>query len=422
VTFRPGIDPIPVSGKVYDDAEIEAGCRAVKAGCWTAGPETAAFERELAQFVGVRSAMFVNSGSSANLAAISALTSTELGEARLNPGDEVITCAVGFPTTVNPIIQNGLVPVFVDARLPTYNLDESQLESAWSERTRAVVVAHTLGNPANLLSIDTKHIGRTEHLWMVEDCCDALGSVYSARTMAGQYGSMATFSFYPAHQMTTGEGGAVVSDNPKLMKLARSFAGWGRDCWCDPGKDNTCGQRFNQQHGELPHGYDHKYTYSHVGYNLKSTDIQAAIGREQLKKLPAFIEARKRNHAALYAGLKPLEEFFILPEEELGSDPAWFGFALTVRNGTPYDAHSPFTRADIVRHLESRKIATRPIFAGNLTRQPAYIGVGRKVGELPVADKIMRDSFWIGCWPGLGPEHTDYMVESVIEFVKAATR
>lgn len=409
--FRPGVDAVPVSGKMFDQAELDAGCRAVNAGWWTAGPETQAFERELAQFVGVRDALFVNSGSSANLAAISALTSPELGEQRLKPGDEVITCAAGFPTTANPIIQNGLVPVFVDAKLPTYNLDESQLEAAWSDKTRAVMVSHTLGNTAGTFRVFGECKARGG--WLVEDSCDALGSVPSTAHMAGRIGDLATFSFYPAHHITTGEGGAVVSDNPKLMKAVRSFAEWGRDCWCATGCDNTCGRRFSWEFGGMPSGYDHKYTYSHLGYNLKATDMQAAIGREQLKKLPGFIAARNRNHAALTAGLKHLEEFFILPEAEPGSDPAWFGFALTVRDG------APFTRAQIVRHLEERKIATRPVFAGNITRQPAYRGAKfRTVGALPVADKIMHDSFWIGCWPGITDEMCGYMIESVTEFCK----
>lgn len=404
MTFLPGITPIPVSGKVTDDAEIEAGCRAVRAGRWTSGGvETPAFERELAAFVGVRDALFVNSGSSANLAAISALTSHELGEQRLKPGDEVITCAVGFPTTVNPIIQCGLVPVFVDARLLTYNTTQELIDEAWTPKTKAVVVAHTLGNTVKVCC---------EDLWTVEDCCDALGSLYDDGWKAGAWADLATYSFYPAHQITTGEGGAVVSQNPKLMKLARSIAGWGKGCWCQPGQDNTCGKRFTgwQIDGQP---IDHKYYFTHVGYNLKATDMQAAIGREQLKKLPGFIAARKRNWSALRAGLADLEEFFILPEPEPGSDPAWFGFALTVRDG------APFTRAQIVAHLEERKIGTRPVFAGNITRHPAYKGVNyRTVGALPVADKIMRDSFWIGCWPGITDEMCGYMCEVVRGFCK----
>jgi len=375
--FMPGESPVPVSGKVFDAEELELLVDAALDFWLTAGRYAAQFESEFARFVGVRSASLVNSGSSANLIALSALTSPKLGERRLRPGDEVITVAAGFPTTLNPILQCGLAPVFVDVEIPTYNIDVAQLEAALSPRTRAVMLAHTLGNPFDVAAV--MELVRARDLWLIEDCCDAVGSSYAGRSV-GTFGHIATASFYPAHHITMGEGGCVLTDTPMLKTLVESFRDWGRDCWCDPGADNTCGKRFNWALGSLPPGYDHKYTYSHIGYNLKATDLQAAVGVAQLKKLPAFIEARKRNFVRLRDGLKGLQDFFVLPEATANSDPSWFGFPLLVRDD------APFTRGELVSFLENRKIATRPLFGGNLVRQPAYEHVAhRTVGDLATA-------------------------------------
>ncbi|HKR59170.1 MAG TPA: lipopolysaccharide biosynthesis protein RfbH, partial [Pyrinomonadaceae bacterium] len=361
--FVPGETPVPISGKVFDAKEIQL---LVDAGLdfWlTSGRYAAQFENEFARFFGLRFAMLTNSGSSANLLALTCLTSPELKDKALRPGDEVITVAAGFPTTVNPIIQNGLVPVLVDVEIPNYNVDVDQLEAALSDRTRAVVLAHTLGNPFNLERVTS--FVMQHNLWLIEDCCDAVGATYQGKHV-GTFGDVATASFYPAHHVTMGEGGCVLTNKPVLKTLVESFRDWGRDCWCVPGVANTCGKRFEWQLGDLPYGYDHKYTYSHIGYNLKLTDMQAAVGVAQLEKLPGFIETRRKNFSFLYEGLRDLEEFFILPASTPGSDPSWFGFPLAVRNG------APFSRDEVLRNLEDKKIATRLLFGGNLLRQPAY--------------------------------------------------
>src|SRR5271167_1653180 len=386
--FVAGESVVPVSGKVLSGFDLR---NLVDAGldCWlTTGRFAKEFERRFARYFGVRGCSLVNSGSSANLVAFSALTSPKLGDRRLKPGDEVITLAAGFPTTINPIIQNQCVPVFLDISLPTYQLDAAQLEGALSERTRAIMFAHTLGNVCDLrvvVSFVKKH-----NLWFVEDSCDALGSTYDGQ-LVGTFGDLATVSFYPAHHITMGEGGAVVTNSALLQTLVESFRDWGRDCWCEPGKENTCGKRFDWQLGTLPCGYDHKYTYSHLGYNLKATDMQAALGLSQIAKLPQFIERRKRNFAYLKAALKPLEEFLLLPEATEHSDPSWFGFPIGVKR------HAPFTRDQFTRALEAQKIGTRLMFAGNLLRQPAYQGLEhRVVGELTNTDFVMDQVFWIG--------------------------
>src|SRR6202046_4388509 len=368
--FVPGVSTVPVSGKVISSEDICSVVESALDGWFTTGRFAKEFERKLAKFVGVRSASLVNSGSSANLVALSALTSPKLGERALKPGDEVITVAAGFPTTVNPIIQNRLVPVFLDVTLPTYEIDISLLEQAYSPKVKAVMIAHTLGNVFDLDAVTA--LCKKHDLWLIEDCCDALGSTWRGQKV-GTFGDIATVSFYPAHHITTGEGGAVFTNEPGLKRIVESFRDWGRDCWCDPGKDNTCGKRFDWQLGDLPHGYDHKYTYSHVGYNLKLTDMQAAVGVAQLEKLDGFIAARRRNAAALQEGLRDMQEFFVLPEATAGSDPSWFRFPLAVR------PEAPFSRHDVVRHLEARKIATRELFGGNLIRQPAYKGLTHRV-------------------------------------------
>jgi CDP-4-dehydro-6-deoxyglucose reductase, E1 len=407
--FIPGETQVPVSGKVLDASDMRNLVDASLDFWLTTGRFARQFEREFARYFGIRAACLVNSGSSANLVALSCLTSPKLGDRRLNPGDEVITVAAGFPTTVNPIIQNGLIPVFLDVTLPTYQVDVSQLESALSDKTRAIMIAHTLGNPFDLATVSA--FAKRHKLWLVEDCCDALGATFQGRKV-GTFGDLATFSFYPAHHITMGEGGCVITDSPLLKTLVESFRDWGRDCWCDPGKDNTCGKRFDWQLGDLPCGYDHKYTYSHIGYNLKLTDMQAAIGVSQLQKLPQFIAARKENFRRLTAGLEGLRDFLILPEATPGSEPSWFGFPITVR------PDAPFTRDWLVRYLEQNKIATRLVFAGNLTRQPAYSeATYRKVSELQNSDTVMNQSFWIGVYPGLAGTQIDYMVDTLAEAV-----
>ncbi len=376
---------------------------------FTTGRFGETFERNLARFVGVRSASLVNSGSSANLIALSALTSPKLGDRRLNPGDEVITVAAGFPTTVNPIFQNRLVPVFVDVTVPGYEIDVRQLEAARSDRTRAVFLAHTLGNVFDLDAVSA--FTRKHNLWLIEDCCDALGSTYKGRNV-GTFGDIATLSFYPAHHITTGEGGAVLTDKPALQVLIDSFRDWGRDCWCEPGKDNTCGKRFDWQLGSLPCGYDHKYIYSHIGYNLKATDMQAALGASQLTKLPEFIARRKANFHHLKAALAGLEEYLILPEATAHSDPSWFGFPIGVRED------APFRREDLTRALEANKIGTRLLFGGNLLRQPAYQDCEYRVaGELRNTDFVMNNVFWVGVYPGLTPPMLDFVAKTITEFV-----
>lgn len=407
--FVPGETPVPVAGRVFDADELVHLVDASLDFWLTTGRYAAQFEKEFAQFVGVRHALLCNSGSSANLLALSCLTSPKLGDRRLLPGDEVITVAAGFPTTVNPIIQNQLVPVFLDIEIGTYNIDVQYLEEAIGPRTKAIMLAHTLGNPFNLDAV--LDIARRHNLWLIEDNCDALGSKYNGR-LTGTFGDLATASFYPAHHITMGEGGCVLTNRPQLKTLVESFRDWGRDCWCAPGEDNTCGKRFDWQLGDLPYGYDHKYTYSHIGYNLKLTDMQAAVGVAQLKKLPSFVEARKRNWQTLYEGLLPLEEFFILPKATPLSEPSWFGFPILVR------PEAPFSRNEIVRYLESQGIHTRQLFGGNLMRQPAYQSVNYKiVGEITNTNIVMNDLFWLGVYPGLSATKLDYIVKVICNFV-----
>ncbi|HNC07701.1 MAG TPA: lipopolysaccharide biosynthesis protein RfbH [Anaerolineales bacterium] len=408
--FTPGQTPVPVSGRVFDEHEIQSLVDSSLDFWLTTGRFAAQFEKEFARIMGIRHAILVNSGSSANLVALTTLTSHTLGERALKPGDEVITVAAGFPTTVNPIIQNNLVPVFIDVHVPTYNVNVEQLEAALSEKTRAIMLAHTLGNPFNLAVVT--EFAKQHDLWLVEDCCDAVGAAYQGRNV-GTFGQMATVSFYPAHHITMGEGGAVLTDTPALKKLAESFRDWGRDCWCEPGKDNTCGKRFEHQLGDLPYGYDHKYIYSHIGYNLKATDMQAAVGVAQLQKLPGFVQTRRENFYHLHKGLQDLQDFFILPEATPNSDPSWFGFPLAVRPG------AGINRNQVVQFLESRKIGTRLLFGGNLTRQPAYKNIPHRVAApLDNSDFIMNNVFWLGVYPGLTNEMLDFVGESLHEVIK----
>ncbi len=406
--FVPGVSPVPVSGKVFDEKDMVSLSDSGLDFWLTTGRFASAFEKKLAQRIGVRNATLVNSGSSANLLAVSALTSLALGEKRLQPGDEVITVAASFPTTINPMIQNRLVPVFLDVELGTYDAKTELLEAALSGKTRAVMIAHTLGNPFNLDAV--KSFADKHNLWLIEDSCDALGSTYKGKTV-GSFGDLATYSFYPAHHITMGEGGAVATNNARLVTQLESFRDWGRDCWCAPGKDNTCGKRFDWQLGELPCGYDHKYTYTNIGYNLKATDMQAAVGFSQLDKLDSFIAARRRNFKLLKEGLSRFEEFLILPQATAGSDPAWFGFPITVRE------NAPFQREKLTRFLESHKIATRLLFAGNIVRQPYFKGVShRVVGDLTNTDLVMNRTFWIGVYPGITPEMIGYVLEQFSGF------
>jgi len=402
-SFLPGVSQVPVSGRVFDQKDISA---LVDSGLdfWlTAGRFADLFEHRFAKLLGLRDARLVNSGSSANLVAVSALTSPSLGERGLKPGDEVITVAAGFPTTVNPILQNGMVPVFIDVEVGTYNVNVTLLEQALSPRTRALIFAHTLGNPFDVATVSA--FARKHNLWLIEDCCDALGSTFGGR-MAGTFGDIATFSFYPAHHITMGEGGCIATNKPHLTKLIESFRDWGRDCWCAPGKDNTCGKRFDWQLGTLPHGYDHKYIYSHIGYNLKLSDMQAAVGCSQLDKLAAFIQARRDNFSALHTGLNDLQDVFILPTPTPNSDPSWFGFPIGIR------AYAPFSRHSLIRLLQSAKIATRFVFAGNLTRQPAYRDANYRVaGSLDNTEFVMQNVFWIGLYPGLKAAAIEYVVD-----------
>ncbi|WP_340024912.1 lipopolysaccharide biosynthesis protein RfbH [Paenibacillus sp. FSL K6-1096] len=409
-SFVAGRDYVPVSGKVFDGEELINLVDASLDFHLTAGRYTAEFERRFSQIMGKKHTLLVNSGSSANLLAVAALTSPQLGERRLRPGDEVITVAAGFPTTVNPLIQHGLIPVFVDVELPTYNIDTAQLDAALSPRTRAVMLAHTLGNPFDLATV--KAFADRNSLWLIEDTCDAVGSLYEGQP-AGSFGDLATVSFFPAHHMTMGEGGAVLTSGARLKKIVESFRDWGRDCWCQPGADNTCGKRYDWTKGELPPGYDHKYTYSHIGYNLKATDMQAAIGVAQLEKLGGFHAVRKRNFEYLKERLKPAEEWLILPEATPRSEPSWFGFPLTVRE------ESPLSRNEIVRKLEEARIGTRLLFAGNLLKQPAYSGASYRVaGPLTQTDRIMNDTFWVGIYPGLTPEMLDYTAEVLLNLLE----
>ena len=410
--FEPGQSQVPVSGKVIDSRDLSQLVDSAL-DCWfTTGRFAKAFEKKLARFVGVRGCSLVNSGSSANLVALSALTSPKLGDRQLRPGDEVITVAAGFPTTVNPIIQNRLVPVFLDVALPTLEVDVTQLEKALSPKSRAIMIAHTLGNPFDLDAVMS--FARKYKLWVVEDCCDALGATYKGQ-MVGTFGDIATLSFYPAHHITMGEGGAVLTNTPLLQTLIESFRDWGRDCWCEPGVDNTCGKRFEWELGTLPCGYDHKYTYSHIGYNLKATDMQAALGLSQLDKIEHFIQIRRDNFRYLRQALEPLQDVLMLPVATEGADPSWFGFTLGVREG------APFTRDQLVKALETQKIGTRLMFAGNLLRQPAYEGIeARKIGDLPNSDFVMKNILWIGVYPGLTCAMLDHIVQTITQFASQA--
>jgi CDP-6-deoxy-D-xylo-4-hexulose-3-dehydrase len=405
-TFVADEDPVPVSGRHFDERELVALVDASLDFWLTSGRYAARFEKEFAAWFGVRECVLVNSGSSANLCAVMALTAPELGPRRLLPGDEVITAAAGFPTTVNPIVQAGCVPVFVDSELQTYNADLTQFERALSPKTKAVIIAHTLGNPYDPEAVRT--FCRAHGLWMIEDTCDAVGATWNGQQV-GTFGDLATVSFYPAHHLTMGEGGAVMMRSPMLRKIVESFRDWGRDCWCAPGKENTCGKRFDWQLGELPHGYDHKYTYTHLGYNLKLTDMQAAVGVAQLEKVDDFIARRRQNADRLaerLAGVSWLE----LPREAPGGASSWFGFPLRVL------PDAPIVRNALVQRLDERKIGTRLLFAGNLVRQPAYAGVTMRVaGELTNADIIMNDVFWVGTFPGLGNAEIDFIARAIVE-------
>ena len=408
--FVPGETRVPVSGRVFDADDMRHLVDASLDFWLTTGRFASEFEREFAKVVGVRHALLVNSGSSANLVALSSLTSPKLGDRRLTPGDEVITVAAGFPTTVNPILQNQMVPVFVDVDPGTLQVRVDQLEQAVGPRTRAVMIAHTLGNPFDLDAVTA--FCRRHRLWLVEDCCDALGSTYRGRHV-GTFGDLATVSFYPAHHITMGEGGAVLTSQPLLKTIAESFRDWGRDCWCDPGKENTCGKRFDWQLGDLPRGYDHKYTYSHIGYNLKVTDMQAAVGVAQLAKLPRFIQARRDNFQYLQGLLEPLTDVLQLCRPTPGSDPSWFGFPFAVR------PEAPFTRDRLVRHLEARQIATRLLFGGNLTRQPAYQGRQFRVAaDLSGSDFVMRHVLWVGIYPGLTRPMLEYTADAIAQLCR----
>ena len=400
--FIPGETLIPITGKIFGVEEIESAVQASLDFWLTYGPYSEEFESRFAKMIGMRHAFMVNSGSSANLVALSALTSHRLGERKLVPGDEVITVAAGFPTTVTPIIQNNLIPVYIDIDLHTYVANEEQLEAAISTKTKAIMMAHTLGNPFNLELVEK--LAKKHNLWVIEDSCDGLGGTYRGKNL-GSFGDFSTFSFYPAHHITTGEGGAVLVKKAAHKVIVESFRDWGRDCWCPSGCDNTCLKRYEWQLGDLPQGYDHKYTYSHLGYNLKSGDIQAAIGLAQLDRLDFFIEKRRSNWNYLHKNLKSLEEFLILPKPTEHSDPSWFGFALTVRE------NSPISRNNIVKFLNEKKIGTRLLFGGNLLRQPAFMGTPRRVvGELHNSDIVMSDTFWIGVWPGLTEQMLDYVI------------
>ena len=409
-TFTPDESAVPVSGKVFDHTEMQHLVDSSLDFWLTTGRFAKQFEREFAKWFGVRSCLLVNSGSSANLVALSALTSPLLENRRLMPGDEVITAAEGFPTTVNPIVQNNLVPVFLDAHIPTYNIDTTHLEAAISSKTKAIMLAHTLGNPFNVAAV--METAKRHNLWVIEDSCDALGATYNGQKV-GTFGDLATISFYPAHHITMGEGGAVLTNNPLLKKLVESFRDWGRDCWCEPGVDNTCGKRFDWQLGELPHGYDHKYTYSHIGYNLKLTDMQAAVGVAQLEKLDGFIARRKENFNYLLEQLRSLEQDLILPEATPHSEPSWFGFPITVRED------APVSRNFLVQHLDQHKIGTRLLFGGNLLRQPAYKNViHRAVGGSTETDRVMNQTFWVGVYPGLTRAMLDFIVSSIKNALK----
>jgi len=415
--FVSGTTPVRYAGRVFDEKELQAAVEASLDFWLTEGRFAEEFQSELAARVGVEYALLTNSGSSANLLALTALTSPLLGDRRLKPGDEVITVAAGFPTTVNPIILNNLIPVFVDVDIPTYNVQIDQIEEAVSPKTKAIFIAHTLGNPFDLNEV--LKIVHKYDLFLIEDCCDALGSKYSRAgdgrpldSLVGSFGHIATCSFYPAHHITLGEGGAVLTSDETLARIIRSLKDWGRDCYCGPGENNTCGRRFSGQYGNLPSGYDHKYVYSHIGYNLKATDIQAAIGVEQLKKLDSFCTARRRNFQLWTEGFRKYEQYFLLPQATAGADPAWFAFPITVRGG------AGFSRTELTNHLNTHLIETRNLFGGNLLRQPAYLNIAhRQIGELPNTDRIMNDTFFLGTYPGLAKEQIEYTLGIIDQFI-----
>nr|WP_294847250.1 lipopolysaccharide biosynthesis protein RfbH [uncultured Sphingomonas sp.] len=408
--FEPGVSPVPVSGKVYGANDMRMLVDSALDFWLTTGRFNDQFEARLAEFIGIRHVLTTNSGSSANLLALATLTSHYLRGEALKPGDEVITCAAGFPTTVNPSLQYGLVPVFVDVDIPTYNIRPDAIEAAISDRTRAIMVAHTLGNPFDLAEV--RRIADKYGLWLIEDCCDALGATYNGQNV-GTFGDIGTLSFYPAHHITMGEGGAVFTDKPRLKRVIESFRDWGRDCWCAPGMDNTCGKRFCRKLGDLPMGYDHKYTYGHLGYNLKITDMQAAVGLAQLDHLDEFIAARRRNFGLLTEAFKQFEDVFILPEATPNSDPSWFGFPLTIRE------NAPFQREELTQFLDAAKIGTRLLFGGNLIRQPYMKGRNYRVsGTLENADIVTERTFWVGLYPGLGEDHIAYMQRTVADFLQ----
>lgn len=407
--FLPGLTVVPSSGKVVGAEELKNMVEASLDGWLTTGRFNAEFEKKLAAFIGIKHLITVNSGSSANLVAFSTLTSSKLGERAIQKGDEVIGVAAGFPTTVNPIIQFGAVPVFVDVDRLTHNIDASKIEAAISSKTKAIMLAHSLGNPFNLDVVTA--LCKKHNLWLIEDCCDALGTTYRGQ-MVGTFGDIATLSFYPAHHITMGEGGAVFTNNDELKTIAESFRDWGRDCYCAPGKDNTCGKRFCQKLGKLPEGYDHKYTYSHLGYNLKITDMQAACGLAQLDKAPAFIQARKDNFAFLKARLKDCEEFLHLPEATEHSDPSWFGFPITLKD------NCPVTRLDLLTYLDQHKVGTRLLFAGNLTCQPYMVGANYRIsGDLTNTDSVMNNTFWIGVQPALTREMLEFAAAKIESYL-----
>jgi CDP-6-deoxy-D-xylo-4-hexulose-3-dehydrase len=413
-TFVPGKDPIRYAGRVFDSAEIKAAVNASLDFWLTGGRYSEQFESEFSKYVGVENSLLANSGSSANLLAFSSLTSPLLEERRIKPGDEVITVAAGFPTTVNPIIQNRCIPVFVDSEVGTYNALPEYIENAISDRTRAIFLAHTLGNPYDVSAVS--EIARRRGLWLIEDCCDALGSTYAGRHV-GTFGHLATCSFYPAHHITMGEGGIVFTNDDTLARIVRSFRDWGRDCYCMGGENNTCGKRFSGEYGDLPKGYDHKYVYSHIGYNLKPTDIQAAIGVEQMKKLPRFIERRKTNFLQWQDEFKALEDFFILPRATEGSDPAWFGYPVSVREG------AGFTRTELTNYLSSNLIETRHLFSGNLVKQPAYRDIEKRiVGDMRNTDFIMMNTFFLGTFPGIEEHQIGHCMEKITEFIHTYSR